>query len=128
MVNGQADMDPLRTARATPPKAAMLPDLHSMARATPTTVILPELPLALATPIKAILHELPMALATQTTMVLNLSLATLAILENLLNMALATAQNMVLAALTATDPPHTTGIEGDHCVLPSCSSFEWLAN
>ena len=125
MVNGQAVMDPLRTARATPPKAAMLPDLHSMARATPTTVILPELPLALATPIKAILHELPMALATQTTMVLNLSLATLAIL---LNMALATAQNMVLAALTATDPPHTTGIEDDHCVLPSCSSFEWLAN
>jgi len=160
MVNGQADMDPLRTARATPPKAAMLNDLR-MARATPKTAILRDLPLALATQKAAILHELPLALATQTTAILHelplvlatprtailhelpLALATQtilrellnmipvarAILEDLLNMALATAQtatlgellNMTLAAKPATDPPppppHTIGNEVDHCIF-----------
>ena len=129
MVNGRADMDPLRTARATPPKEAILLDLHSMGRATPTTVILPEIPLALATPIAAILHERPMALAIQIAILrelLHLALAMHGNLENLLNMALVTARNMVLVkalnmALAATNPhpPHTTGSEGDHGVFPS---------
>jgi len=138
MVTGQADMDPLRTAHATPPKAAILRELplalatpktaivHEllMALATPKTAIVRELLMALATPKTAIVHELPMAHATQTAIPRELLNMALAIHEELLNMVLATAQkaslrellNMALAALAATDlhPPHTTGSEGYH--------------
>jgi hypothetical protein len=123
MVTGQADMDPLRTARATPPKAAILRELP-LALATPKKAIVHELLMALATPKTVIVHELPMALVIQTAIPRELLNMALAIYEELLNMVLATAQkaslrellNMALAALAATDPhpPHTTGSEGYH--------------
>jgi len=123
MVTGQADMDPLRTAHATPPKAAILRELP-LALTTPKKAIVHELLMALATPKTVIVHELPMALVIQTAIPRELLNMALAIHEELLNMVLATAQkaslrellNMALAALAATDlhPPHTTGSEGYH--------------
>lgn len=145
LVNAQADMDPLRTARATPPEAVTLHDLLSMARATPKTAILHELPMALAIQRTATLHELPLDLATQTAILrelLNMGLATQAILEDLLNMAPATATlrehlNMAPAATKLHPPPRSTGSEVDPIGLiavffPTLSlsllRSEWLAN
>jgi hypothetical protein len=140
MVNGQVDMDPLRTTTAIPPNPPFLHDLLRMARATPMTVILHELPLALVTqktaivhedmaqPI-AILHELPLALATRRVIhqeLLNMALVTPEDLPSMAPVAaqavtLPDLQSMALAAVV-TDPHHhhhSAGSEVDRCFSPT---------
>jgi len=79
MGNGQADMDPLRTVRASATQETAIPHELPLALATQKTAILHELPLALAIQKTAILHEPPLALAIQKTAILHelpLALAT----------------------------------------------------